>query len=60
MSAKYLLEHNSKPSGAEIREAIHGNICRCTGYQKIVEGIQAAAQRLPAGREEPEAAKVGT
>src|SRR5437899_2546732 len=60
MSAKYLLEHNSKPSDAEIREAIHGNVCRCTGYQKIVEGIQAAAQRLQARREEPEVAKVGT
>ena len=60
ISARYLLEHNSKPSDAEIREAIHGNVCRCTGYQKIVEGIQAAAQRLQARREEPEVAKVGT
>jgi carbon-monoxide dehydrogenase small subunit len=60
MSAKYLLEHNAKPSDAEIREAVHGNVCRCTGYQKIVEGIQAAAQRLQSGREEREVAKVGT
>jgi aerobic carbon-monoxide dehydrogenase small subunit len=60
MSAQYLLEHNSQPSDGEIREAIHGNVCRCTGYQKIVEGIQAAAERLHAGREEPEVAKVGT
>lgn len=60
MSAKYLLEHNAKPSDAEIREAVHGNVCRCTGYQKIVEGIRAAAQRLKSGREEREVAKVGT
>jgi len=60
MSAQYLLEHNAKPSDAEIREAVHGNVCRCTGYQKIVEGIRAAAQRLQSGREEREGAKVGT
>jgi len=46
MSAQYLLAQNSSPNDAEIREAIHGNVCRCTGYQKIVEGIEAAAERL--------------
>jgi len=46
MSAQYLLAQNPSPNDAEIREAIHGNVCRCTGYQKIVEGIQAAAERL--------------
>jgi len=56
MSAKYLLAQNPEPSEAEIRDAIHGNVCRCTGYQKIVEGIQAAASRLKSEKEQPEVA----
>ena len=43
MSAKYLLDSNSSPSEWEIRKAIQGNICRCTGYVNIVEAIQKAA-----------------
>ena len=43
MMAKYLLEQNPSPTEAEIRAAISGNLCRCTGYTKIVEAIQAAA-----------------
>jgi carbon-monoxide dehydrogenase small subunit len=43
MSAKYLLERNPAPSEDEIRKAIQGNICRCTGYVNIVEAIQKAA-----------------
>jgi carbon-monoxide dehydrogenase small subunit len=43
MSAKYLLAHNPSPSEQEIRKAIQGNICRCTGYVNIVEAIQKAA-----------------
>lgn len=43
MSAKALLAANPDPSEAEIRDAIRGNLCRCTGYVKIVEAIQAAA-----------------
>ena len=43
MSAKYLLERNPAPSEEEIRKAIQGNICRCTGYVNIVEAIQKAA-----------------
>ncbi|MDQ3993040.1 MAG: (2Fe-2S)-binding protein [Actinomycetota bacterium] len=43
ISATYLLEHNEAPTEAEIRKAIQGNICRCTGYVNIVEAIQAAA-----------------
>jgi aerobic carbon-monoxide dehydrogenase small subunit len=43
MSAKYLLDHNPEPTEAEIRKAIQGNICRCTGYVNIVEAIKAAA-----------------
>ena len=44
MSAKALLEKNSNPSEQEIREGIQGNLCRCTGYQQIVESIQAAGK----------------
>jgi aerobic carbon-monoxide dehydrogenase small subunit len=43
MSAKYLLDHNPEPTEAEIRKAIQGNICRCTGYVNIVEAIKVAA-----------------
>ena len=45
MSAKFLLGRNPSPSEHEIRRAIQGNICRCTGYVNIVEAIRAAAMR---------------
>lgn len=45
LSAKALLMENSHPSEDEIKEAIMGNLCRCTGYKKIVEAVQAAAER---------------
>jgi aerobic carbon-monoxide dehydrogenase small subunit len=41
-----LLQRNAKPSEAEIREAISGNLCRCTGYVNIVKAIQYAADKL--------------
>src|SRR5918992_1316942 len=44
MSATYLLRHNPEPTEGEIRKAIQGNICRCTGYVNIVEAIAAAAR----------------
>lgn len=44
MTAKALLDENSNPTEDEIREAIAGNICRCTGYVKIIEAIKAAAR----------------
>lgn len=44
MAAAFLLERNPTPSEAEIREAISGNLCRCTGYDQIVEGIKNAAK----------------
>jgi aerobic carbon-monoxide dehydrogenase small subunit len=44
MSATALLRENSSPSEDEIRRAIQGNICRCTGYVNIVEAIKAAAE----------------
>jgi carbon-monoxide dehydrogenase small subunit len=43
LSATHLLERNASPSEEEIRRAIQGNICRCTGYVNIVKAIQAAA-----------------
>jgi carbon-monoxide dehydrogenase small subunit len=45
MSAKDLLDHAAEPTENEIREAIAGNLCRCTGYQQIVEAIEDAARR---------------
>jgi carbon-monoxide dehydrogenase small subunit len=39
-----LLEHTPNPSEDEIREALSGNLCRCTGYQKIFDAVKAAAQ----------------
>ena len=43
MTAADLLARNAKPSEAEIRHALEGNLCRCTGYQNIVAAIQTAA-----------------
>jgi carbon-monoxide dehydrogenase small subunit len=52
MSAKHLLAKNANPGEAEIRQAISGNLCRCTGYNKIVEAIQYAAAKINAAKEE--------
>jgi len=41
-----LLQRNPNPSRAEIREGISGNLCRCTGYQKIVDAVEAAARKM--------------
>ena len=49
LTAKALLDSNPDPSEEEIREAISGNLCRCTGYVKIVEAITEAARRLRGG-----------
>jgi len=45
MSAEALLRRNPDPDEAEIREALGGNLCRCTGYVKIIEAVQAAAAK---------------
>ena len=44
VAANALLQHNPEPSDAEIREALSGNICRCTGYGKILEAVHAVAK----------------
>jgi len=46
LTAKALLEHEKNPSRERIREAISGNLCRCTGYQQIYEAIEEAARRI--------------
>ena len=46
MSVCELLDDNPSPSEREIREHLSGNLCRCTGYQNIVEAVQAAAREL--------------
>jgi aerobic carbon-monoxide dehydrogenase small subunit len=48
MSAKHLLSKNPNPTEEEIRWGIAGNLCRCTGYNKIVEAIQYAADKMAA------------
>jgi aerobic carbon-monoxide dehydrogenase small subunit len=51
VAAHDLIERQPEPSDAEIREALAGNLCRCTGYEKIMEAVRlAAAQRSGAGR----------
>ncbi len=50
LTSKALLDANPHPDHKEIRKAISGNLCRCTGYQKIVEAVEDAAQRLSGRR----------
>jgi carbon-monoxide dehydrogenase small subunit len=45
LSSRALLDRNPNPSEDDIREALVGNLCRCTGYVRIVEGVKAAARR---------------
>ncbi|TMF43823.1 MAG: (2Fe-2S)-binding protein [Chloroflexi bacterium] len=46
LASKSLLESNGKPTRDEIREALAGNLCRCTGYTKILEAVELAAGRM--------------
>ncbi len=46
ISAKALLDENPKPTATEVRKAISGNLCRCTGYQQIVDAILAASKTM--------------
>ena len=49
LSAKALLDGNPQPTEAEVKEALSGNLCRCTGYAKIIEAVEAAAQKMEGG-----------
>ena len=53
MSTVAFLEESPSPTEAEIREALSGNICRCTGYQSIVEGVLLAATKVNQSAETP-------
>ncbi|AGJ63948.1 glyceraldehyde dehydrogenase subunit gamma [Saccharolobus islandicus] len=46
MQTYFLLKENPNPSEEEVRDGLHGNICRCTGYQNIVKAVLDAARRL--------------
>ena len=52
LAAKTLLQYNPTPSREQVREAISGNMCRCTGYVQIIDAIMLAAERLQ-GRNQP-------
>jgi carbon-monoxide dehydrogenase small subunit len=60
MAAADLLARTADPSDDEIRHAIEGNICRCTGYHNIVAAIRAAAATMSAGAAEPTTAGAAT
>jgi len=49
LSAKAYLDDHPRPTEAQVREALAGNLCRCTGYQKIVDAVLAAASRMASG-----------
>jgi len=48
MAARALLDENARPTREEIRHALAGNLCRCTGYAKVVEAVELAAERFRA------------
>lgn len=50
LSAKALLDSNPNPTETEIRQALAGNICRCTGYSKIIEAVQSASRMIKGTR----------
>ncbi len=49
LSAKALLDENPQPTDTEIKEALSGNLCRCTGYVKIIEAVEKAARKSKEG-----------
>jgi carbon-monoxide dehydrogenase small subunit len=48
------LKNNPHPTDEEIRHGLEGNLCRCTGYQNIVEAVKHAAKAMPAAEAKPE------
>jgi len=59
MTAAALLESNPRPSDAEIRKGLEGNLCRCTGYANIVRAVQSASQAIQTGAGVPVSATAG-
>jgi carbon-monoxide dehydrogenase small subunit len=57
LSAKALLDENPDPTAQEIRDALAGNLCRCTGYTKMVEAVREAARTLRGARAEKPAGR---
>jgi aerobic carbon-monoxide dehydrogenase small subunit len=51
LSAKALLDENPHPTEEEIRQALSGNLCRCTGYGQIIEAVQIAAEKMAGGKQ---------
>jgi carbon-monoxide dehydrogenase small subunit len=49
MMAKALLDENPNPSRQEVKEGLGGNLCRCTGYVKIIDAVMAAAEAMGKG-----------
>ena len=49
MSAKYFLDNNPNPTKEDIKKALDGNLCRCTGYVKIIDAIMHAAEKIKGG-----------
>lgn len=49
LASKALLEHDPRPTRPEIRRALSGNLCRCTGYVKIIDAVERAASAYPEG-----------
>ena len=52
LSAKYLLDQNPEPTDSQIRQALSGNLCRCTGYNRIVKAVIAAGKKIKLQSEE--------
>jgi carbon-monoxide dehydrogenase small subunit len=50
MTTHAFLQDNPAPTEPQVREALSGNLCRCTGYQSIVDGVMTAAEKLRAER----------
>ena len=55
ISGAWLLDHNTAPSRDEIKAALAGNLCRCTGYTRIIEAMELAASRMRAATDAPAA-----